>query len=50
MKQMLLETGGGRTELALLTDRERGKSAALITLTALWVLYFIPFLLRWQVW
>lgn len=36
--------------LALLTDRERGKSAALITLTALWVLYFIPFLLRWQVW
>ena len=36
--------------LALLTEKERGKTVALITLSMLWILYFIPFLLRWQVW
>ena len=36
--------------LALLTDRERGKTVALIALSMLWILYFLPFLLRWQVW
>lgn len=36
--------------LALLTEKPRGKTAALVTLSMLWVLYFIPFLLRWQVW
>ena len=36
--------------LALLTERENAKTGAVVSLTLLWLLYFIAFLRRWQVW
>ena len=36
--------------LALLTEKERPRAAALVALTLLWLLYFLAFLRRWQVW
>ena len=36
--------------LALLTEKDSAKTGAVISLTLLWLLYFIAFLQRWQVW
>ncbi|MBR5343932.1 MAG: glycosyltransferase family 39 protein [Oscillospiraceae bacterium] len=36
--------------LALLTEKENAKTAAIVPLTLLWLLYFLAFLQRWQVW
>ncbi len=36
--------------LALLTERESAKTGAVVSLTLLWLLYFLAFLQRWQVW
>ena len=36
--------------LSALTEKEKPKSAAIITLSLLWLLYFFVFLRSWQVW
>ena len=36
--------------LALLTEKNGAKTAAVVSLTLLWLLYFLAFLQRWQVW
>lgn len=36
--------------LALLTEKEDAKTAGAVVLTLLWLLYFLAFLMRWQVW
>lgn len=36
--------------LGLLTEKRQAKSAAVIILSLLWLLYFLAFLQRWQVW
>ena len=36
--------------LGALTEKESAKTGAVVTLTLLWTLYFLAFLLRWQVW
>ena len=36
--------------LALLTEKEGAKTGAVVSLTLLWLLYFLAFLQRWQVW
>lgn len=36
--------------LGALTEKQSAKTGAVVTLTLLWLLYFLAFLLRWQVW